>query len=66
MTSLCRNKTPGLFDSMKNAATEKVMIISQKDNTSIVHKTPLNNTSFSFICNAFHCNENTELNGTDI
>lgn len=63
MTSLCRNKIPGLSDPMKNAATEKVMIVSQLDNTSRVHKILLK-TSFSFICNAFHCNGNRiEWNG---
>lgn len=65
MTSLCRKKTPGLFDSVKNAAIEKVTIIRQTDDTPVVHKTPLN-TTFSFICNALHSTENTELNGMDV
>lgn len=41
MTSLCRNKTPGLLDCTKNAAIEKVLIISSTDNTPIVCRTAL-------------------------
>lgn len=65
MTSLCRNKTPGLSDPMKNAATEKVIIVSQLDNTSRVHTRFCLRPAFHLYAMHFTAME-TELNGMDI